>query len=98
MELTNEKRLAALKAFYELFKDTSQTYNAEVKHSMLDDGKTSIEVRVGKKRIATIYYWEEVSTRCTVVLEDSPRNVCEKLMDEGVTLDDLVNDEAEQGE
>lgn len=93
MQLTNEERLVALEAFSSLFKDKAPTYKAEVKNSMLEDEMSEVEVRIGKKKVATIYTHVEHILRCDVVMEDSIKNVCNKFYEEGLTLDDLLKEE-----
>ncbi len=94
--LTNAEKLTALSALTALAKVEEQTLKADVKVEMLNDGEGELEVRIGKKKVATIYSHIERCLKVDVMLEDSPQNVWDRFVKDGATIDELLENEREE--
>lgn len=88
--LTNAEKLTALSALSALAKVEEQALKADVKVEMLDDGEGELEVRIGKKKVATIYSHIERSLRVDVMLEDTPQKVWNRFVEDGATIEELL--------
>ena len=76
-----------------LANDRQRTYKALIKNSMLENGEAEREVRVGKKKVATIYCYVEHLLKVDVMLEDTAQNVWDKFKQEGISIEELLEQE-----
>ena len=76
-----------------LANDRQRTYKALIKNSMLENGEAEREVRVEKKKVATIYCHVEHLLKVDVMLEDTAQNVWDKFKQEGISIEELLEQE-----
>ena len=75
-----------------LANDRQRTYKALIKNSMLENGEAEREVRVGKKKVATIYCHVERCLKVDVALEDTAQNILDRFTDAGISIEEILED------
>lgn len=90
--LSDDEKLVGQTVVGLLANDRERTSKAFVKNSMLENGDVEREVRIGKKKVATIYCHVERCLKVDVALEDTAQNILDRFTDAGISIEEILED------